>query len=215
MPRFWPGEQLLRSPVCLSTSPVPRKRWRIRRSGRTALPNFCLLPPTCVRDISVCPCRVFKPSSFRLMANSRRVSVGPTSCRATGAHPMTPRRRLMKKVFIAPAMRCCFSIPRIEDARRKFGLASGLSAAEVLADPEVRAFFQALIDHLWREGTGSASRPARTLLLVDPPSIDRGELTDKGSINQRAVLNHRSALVDRLYALAPDSSVFLPGGTAR
>ena len=49
-------------------------------------------------------------------------------------------------------------------------------------------------------GTGSATRVARALLLVDPPSIDRGEITDKGSINQRAVLTHREALVEHLYA---------------
>jgi feruloyl-CoA synthase len=36
-------------------------------------------------------------------------------------------------------------------------------------------------------------------LLREPPSIDKGEVTDKGSINQRAVLTHRAALVDALY----------------
>jgi feruloyl-CoA synthase len=42
-------------------------------------------------------------------------------------------------------------------------------------------------------------------LLLDPPSIDRGEVTDKGSINQRAVLTHRADLVDRIYdAARPD-----------
>ena len=101
--------------------------------------------------------------------------------------------------------------PRIDDARRKFGLAASLTAGEVLADQRVRGFFQSLLDRLWREGTGSASRPARALLLADPPSIDRGELTDKGSINQRAVLNHRAALVERLYSQPTDASVLLPG----
>ena len=59
--------------------------------------------------------------------------------------------------------------------------------------------FQSLADRLWREGTGSATRPARWLLLADPPSIDRGELTDKNSINQRAVLECRADLVELLY----------------
>jgi feruloyl-CoA synthase len=40
-------------------------------------------------------------------------------------------------------------------------------------------------------------------VLAEPPSIDRGEITDKGSINQRAVLAHRAALVEALYAEAP------------
>ena len=42
-----------------------------------------------------------------------------------------------------------------------------------------------------------------------PPSIDLGEVTDKGSINQRAVLTHRAALVDALYA-GTDPSILLP-----
>jgi feruloyl-CoA synthase len=69
----------------------------------------------------------------------------------------------------------------------------------VLVAPTVRAFFQELADRLWREGTGSASRVARAHVLREPPSIDRGEVTDKGSINQRAVLTHRAALVDEIY----------------
>ena len=60
------------------------------------------------------------------------------------------------------------------------------------------------------EGTGSANRVARALLLEEPPHIDRGEVTDKGSINQRAVLAHRADLVERLYAEVPDTNVLLP-----
>jgi len=100
--------------------------------------------------------------------------------------------------------------PRIDDARQRFGLAAGATAAEVLAHPQVRAFFQALVDRLWREGTGSANRVARALLLVEPPHIDRGELTDKGSINQRAVLSQRAELVEQLYAETPGADVILP-----
>jgi feruloyl-CoA synthase len=47
---------------------------------------------------------------------------------------------------------------------------------------------------------GTAHHVARALLLVEPPSIDKGEITDKGYINQRAVLANRAALVERLYA---------------
>ncbi|RUP25293.1 MAG: hypothetical protein EKK45_20520, partial [Curvibacter sp.] len=46
---------------------------------------------------------------------------------------------------------------------------------------------------------GSANRIARAALLAEPPSIDRDEVTDKGSINQRAVLKHRDALVQGLH----------------
>jgi feruloyl-CoA synthase len=47
--------------------------------------------------------------------------------------------------------------------------------------------------------TGSSNRIARALVLEEPPSLDAGEMTDKGSINQRAVLKRRSTLVDELY----------------
>jgi feruloyl-CoA synthase len=51
----------------------------------------------------------------------------------------------------------------------------------------------------------------RAVLLAEPPSLDIGEMTDKGSINQRAVLAHRSAIVEELYAAAPASHVIIAG----
>jgi feruloyl-CoA synthase len=89
--------------------------------------------------------------------------------------------------------------PRIDDCRRLAAQAPDASASEVLRAPAVRHFFQQLIDRLWRAGTGSASRIACLTLLTEPPAIDRGELTDKGSINQRAVLAHRAAIVDAMH----------------
>ncbi len=100
-------------------------------------------------------------------------------------------------------------LPRIDNCRALAALPDDATAAEVLAAPKVRAFFQALVDRLYAAGTGSATRVARALVLVEPPDIDRGEITDKGSINQRAVLAHRAALVDALYAAA-DPAVLLP-----
>jgi feruloyl-CoA synthase len=43
--------------------------------------------------------------------------------------------------------------------------------------------------------------------MADPPSIDADEITDKGYINQRAVLDRRAALVERLLAPEPDPEV--------
>ena len=56
-----------------------------------------------------------------------------------------------------------------------------------------------------RESTGSTTFVARAILLDEPPSIDAREITDKGSLNQKMMLQNRSALVDELYAspLAP------------
>jgi feruloyl-CoA synthase len=51
--------------------------------------------------------------------------------------------------------------------------------------------------------TGSSNRIARAIVLDEPPSLDAGEMTDKGSINQRAVLRRREALVEELYTNSP------------
>ncbi|MCB2023032.1 MAG: feruloyl-CoA synthase, partial [Burkholderiaceae bacterium] len=96
-------------------------------------------------------------------------------------------------------------IPRIDSCRARAGLPEGTALAEVLAAPPMRGFFQQLVDRLFAEGTGSATRIARALVLVEPPNIDRGEITDKGSINQRAVLTERAALVDALYEADPNA----------
>jgi feruloyl-CoA synthase len=89
--------------------------------------------------------------------------------------------------------------PRADECRKLAGLGDEAPLPEVLHHPVVRAAFQRLADRLWREATGSASRVARLHVLAEPPSIDLGEVTDKGSINQRAVLQHRDALVQALY----------------
>jgi feruloyl-CoA synthase len=90
--------------------------------------------------------------------------------------------------------------PRLENCHALSGLPADAGAAEVLASAPVRALFQRLLDTLNADATGSSNRIARLLLLQEPPSIDHRELTDKGSVNQAAVLARRAALVDALYA---------------
>ncbi len=101
--------------------------------------------------------------------------------------------------------------PRLDECRRLAGLGSEVPADTVLVDPAVRAFMQALTDRMWASGSGSASRVTRAYLLPEPPSIDRGEVTDKGSINQRAVLAHRRDVVDAMFRARPGMSTG-PGG---
>jgi feruloyl-CoA synthase len=71
--------------------------------------------------------------------------------------------------------------------------------AEVLHSAAVQDHFQDMLERLAKQATGSANRVARLALLDQPPSIDLGEVTDKGSINQRAVLKHRDALVQAFH----------------
>jgi feruloyl-CoA synthase len=72
--------------------------------------------------------------------------------------------------------------------------------ALVIARPGAHApDLQRLLDTLAARSTGSSTRIARAVLLGGPLSIDAGEITDKGSINQRAVLAARADLVEMLY----------------
>ncbi|WP_375507365.1 feruloyl-CoA synthase [uncultured Caballeronia sp.] len=69
---------------------------------------------------------------------------------------------------------------------------------------QVRAYFADLLQTLNKGSTGSASRIAWLHLLETAPCAEAGELTDKGTISMRAVLAHRSALVETLFAEALD-----------
>ncbi len=90
-------------------------------------------------------------------------------------------------------------VPNLVTCRTLAGLAPDAPRAAVLAASPVRRFFTELLARLHAQGTGSANRVTRMLLLDEPPSIDRGEITDKGTINQRAMLSHRAPLVVALY----------------
>jgi feruloyl-CoA synthase len=83
--------------------------------------------------------------------------------------------------------------------RELSGLDASTPMADVLASAPVLAHFQRVVDDLAKSATGSASRIARLCLLAEPPTIERSEVTDKGSINQRAVLTHRALTVEHLH----------------
>ena len=74
-----------------------------------------------------------------------------------------------------------------------------IALKDVLESPAVQQHFQQVVNQLAAEATGSANRVARLHLMHEPPSIDKGEVTDKGSINQRAVLKHRDAMVQAFH----------------
>ena len=60
--------------------------------------------------------------------------------------------------------------------------------------------FREILQDLARESTGSSNRIMRAIVVTEPLSMDAHEITDKGSINQKSVLNNRAALVEDLYA---------------
>ena len=73
------------------------------------------------------------------------------------------------------------------------------ACAQVPADSLAARLREALAV-LRAEGGGSSQCPARILVLAEPPSADAGEITDKGYVNQRAVLTRRADEVELLYA---------------
>jgi feruloyl-CoA synthase len=74
-------------------------------------------------------------------------------------------------------------------------------------DPLIREAFRERLTTFLATSTGSSTRITRAILLDTPLSIDRGEVTDKGSINQRAVLDARAGLIDELYSPTPAAHV--------
>jgi feruloyl-CoA synthase len=88
-------------------------------------------------------------------------------------------------------------------------LAADAPSDAILGDTRVRNTFRDLFRRLAADGTGSSTFVARALLLRDPPSIDAREITDKGSLNQKAVLANRAALVDELYADPPTARIIV------
>ena len=79
----------------------------------------------------------------------------------------------------------------------------GVRSDTLGAHPELRERLADALRAHNRENPGSSHRIARALIFTEPPSIDAGEITDKGYINQRAVLTRRAGLVEALYGDDP------------
>ena len=80
-------------------------------------------------------------------------------------------------------------------------------AANALPADELAEKIRAGLQAMRAEGGGSSQAPSRALLLNEPPSVDAGEITDKGYLNQRAVLTRRAAQVLALYSSVPNPAV--------
>jgi feruloyl-CoA synthase len=142
------------------------------------------------------------------------VSVGPLRARI-----IAQARGLAQDVVIAGPDRpyaAALVVPNIALCRAEAGPAAGdLPVPDLLTHPAVVARFQEAFDALARDSTGSSTFVARACLLEDPPSLDAGEITDKGSLNQKTMLHTRSALVEELYAPVPPARVIVGTGTGR
>ena len=97
--------------------------------------------------------------------------------------------------------------PDFEALRALSADLAGASLEEILSNGATRRLFREKLQEAAAASTGSSNRVARAILLEEPPSIDGHEITDKGSINQRAVLARRAALVEELYSGTPSPRV--------
>ncbi|MBS0519791.1 MAG: AMP-binding protein [Proteobacteria bacterium] len=95
--------------------------------------------------------------------------------------------------------------PNVAACRRIAGDGgNALSVAQLLEHPAVVETLKGGLARMNAEGRGSSMRVRRVILMEEPPSVDGHEITDKGYINQRATLQRRKALVERLYTGGAD-----------
>jgi feruloyl-CoA synthase len=100
--------------------------------------------------------------------------------------------------------------PNLAACRAHSGLPDTAELAEVIANTKVREAITEGLKRLKAVGGGSSTYATRALLLAEPPSVDEGEITDKGYINQRAVLTRRAAAVACLQDDASPQWIGLP-----
>jgi feruloyl-CoA synthase len=131
------------------------------------------------------------------LATGTFVSVGPLRAKIIAAGAPFVQDVVLTGINLKEVGAMVFPTPAV---RNLSGLGAEASMHEVLDHPAVLAHFQTVVNDLAAAATGSANRIARMCLLADPPTIDRGEITDKGSINQRAVLTHRADTVAKLHS---------------
>jgi feruloyl-CoA synthase len=136
------------------------------------------------------------------------VSVGPL--RARIIQHCAP---LVRDVVVAGRDRDDIGILIFPDLEAVQRLVPDLTApAEILSHADVRTRFQILLDEVACMATGSSTQIRRAVLLAEPPSADALEVTDKGSINQGAVLDHRAALVEEIYTDPPSERILVLKG---
>ena len=130
------------------------------------------------------------------LATGTFVSVGPLRGKIIAAGAPYVQDVVLTGINLKEVGAMVFPTPAV---RALSGLAADAPLADVLSSAPVLAHFQNLINELTKTATGSANHIARMCLLSEPPTIDKGEVTDKGSINQRSVLTHRADTVAALH----------------
>ena len=130
------------------------------------------------------------------LATGTFVSVGPMRARITAYGAPYVQDAVLTGINLKEVGALIFCTQAVRELAR---LPADAPWQQVLESAAVQSHFQHVLNKLAADATGSANRIARAALVAEPPSIDKGEVTDKGSINQRAVLKHRDAQVQALH----------------
>jgi len=148
------------------------------------------------------------------LATGTWVSVGPLRARILSFFApfvrdvvITGHDRDDVGMMIFADVEACCALCSPDSLRAGAGAGSGL-ASDILRHMAVRERFRDLLAAFAAEATGSSNRVSRAILLEEPPSLDAREITDKGSLNQRAVLEHRAAMVEELYGSRNSDLIF-------
>jgi feruloyl-CoA synthase len=139
------------------------------------------------------------------LASGTWVSVGPL--RASLLAALAP---LAQDIVIAGLNEDFAAALIILDQRactEALGAGTPADLAQLAALPQLLDLLRAKLDAHAARHPGSSTRVQRAVVLASPPALDAGEITDKGSINQRAVLQARAELVQELYAAEPPAHV--------
>lgn len=140
------------------------------------------------------------------LASGTWVSVGPL--RTKIIHAFAPYvtdvviaglNRNFLSMLVFPNLEACRSLSR--------ELRDAATPAEILRHGSVTGKFSELLEFFAAQSTGNSNRVARAILLEEPPSLDAGEITDKASLNQRAILDRRADAVEEIYSSHPPARV--------
>ena len=139
------------------------------------------------------------------LSNGTWVSVGPL--RAALIAALSPLAQDVVIAGLNAEYLAILIVPDLRGCAQVSGMTETPSYEAVVANRDLLALIRQRLSAHARQNPASTRCVRRAMLLPTPPSLDLGEITDKGSINQRAVLSHRAGCVDALYAATPPPEV--------
>jgi feruloyl-CoA synthase len=139
------------------------------------------------------------------LGNGTWVSVGPLRAELIGV--LAPAAQDVVIAGLDAEFVAVLIIPDVDACTTMLTCPRTVTRAELAGDSKLLAWIQQRLAAHARANPASSRGVRRGRILPIAPSLDRGEITDKGSINQRAVLRHHADLVAELYAAVPPAHV--------